>query len=108
MRKLQLTYTISSTGILYHQLSSVRVWVWGLDLGWVRVGALHTLFPTEGEAVCIYRANEALECPPECFRLGGPPERSEGGEEARMAGPLRADPKSSLVHMERIKASIFL
>ena len=70
---------------------SVRVW------GWVRVGALHTPFPTEGEAVCIYRANEALECPPECFQLGGPPERSEGGEEAGMAGPLRADAKSSLV-----------
>ena len=38
----------------------------------------------------INRANEALECPPECSRLGGPPERSEGGEGARMAGPLRA------------------
>ena len=29
-------------------------------------------------------------CPPERDRLGGPPERSEGGEGARMAGPLRA------------------
>ena len=82
---------IVSKGILYHQLSSVRVW------GWVRVGALHTPFSTEGEAVCIYRAKEALECPPECFQLGGLPERSEGGEEARMAGPLGADAQSSLV-----------
>ena len=92
---------IVSKGILYHQLSSVRVW------GWVRVGALHTPFSTEGEAVCIYRANEALECLPECFRLGGPPERSEGGEEARMAGPLRTDPKSSLVHIKWIHTLMF-
>ena len=91
MERSQLTYIISSTGRLYHQLSSVRVW------GWVRVGALHTPFSTEGEAVCIYRAKEALECPPECFQLGGLPERSEGGEEARMAGPLGADAQSSLV-----------
>ena len=85
------------------------VWVWvafwfGVGVGvWLGFGVgfgleHYTLpFPTEGEAVCIYRANEALECPPECFQLGGPPERSEGGEEAGMAGPLRADAKSSLV-----------
>ena len=90
-----------STGILCHQLSSVRVWGLGRGSvrvwGWVRVGALHTPFSTEGEAVCIYRAKEALECPPECFQLGGLPERSEGGEEARMAGPMGADAQSSLV-----------
>ncbi|KAJ6453944.1 hypothetical protein C8R45DRAFT_944865 [Mycena sanguinolenta] len=35
-------------------------------------------------------ANEALVCRPERPRLGGPPERSEGGEGPRMVGPLRA------------------
>ena len=45
-------------------------------------------------------ANEALVCPPERDRLGGPPERSEGGEGARMAGPLRAHVGSGLCHIK--------
>ena len=51
----------------------------------------HSTLP-KGYPVCIESANEALGCPPECSRFGGPPERSEGGEGARMAGPLRAPP----------------
>ena len=76
--------------------ASVRVLGSGSGLGfglgvWV---ATHFSLP-QGEPVCIFSANEALVCPPECSRLGGPPERSEGGAGARMVGRLRAAPMNS-------------
>jgi hypothetical protein len=38
-----------------------------------------------------FRGNEALACQSEMPRLGGPPERSEGGEGHQMVGPLHAN-----------------
>jgi hypothetical protein len=55
-----------------------------------------------------FRGNEALVCRPEMPRLGGPPERSEGGEGHRMAGPLHANEGKNSVNAVLVEVTSFL